>query len=333
MNYHLYFLIHFARSGSTLLANELDNHKSIGVTLEENLPDGIKRGKLLNIKDSKALDDYLKLLYNDEKFQFWNVEEYKLRNHLLTRFSFPLQYRDVLQAIHSLYFGGSNPKIIIHKQGNYTLLIEKVKAEFPEAGFVFIDRDPRAIHNSQKRYRKSTAGTFMNQGIVRFALSYKRMHQFLHGYIREPFFYSVNYENFIKNKTEELQKLTAFLGVKPDKNNNSKSYYSRIPEPQKRLHQNVEGSYNQSRTEGWRNELENHRIAFLQRTLKKELEEKDYRFYSANGLTPIQKMKLMYWLFKFRIVFRLLKLTNWHYFSFRKRKFKKFGYGKQYQDL
>ena len=327
MNYRLYFLIHFARSGSTLLANELDKNNSIGVTIEENLADGIKKGKPVNLKNTRDLDDYLELLYKDEKFHFWNIEKNELRNHLLEACSFPLQFRDILQTIHSLYFEASRPEIVIHKQGNYSFFIGKVKTEFPKAGFLFIDRDPRAIYNSQKRSRKSTSSKSMNQGIVRFALSYKRMHQMIRRYISEDYFYSFKYENFIKNKISELQQLSDFLGIKPAENHKTESYSSRIPGPQKYLHQNVGGNYDLSRTEGWKKELENHRIVFLQTALKQELLEKDYGLNSTNSLRPFQKVKVMYWCIIFRIAYFLLKSTNWHYFSFRKGTFRKFGYG------
>jgi hypothetical protein len=327
MKYQLYFLIHFARSGSTLLANELDKNKSIGVTIEENLPDGIKKGKPVNIKNTSDLDDYLELLYRDKKFYSWNIKKNELRTRLLEAYSFPLKFCDILKAIHSLYFEALRPEIVIHKQGNYSFFLGKVKTEFPKAGFLFIDRDPRAIHNSQKRSRKSASGKSMNQGIVRFALSYKRVHQMIRRYITKDYFYSLKYEDFIKNKIPEMQKLSNFLDVKPGENLKTESYYSRIPMSQKYLHKSVGGSYDLSRTEGWKEELEDYRIVFLQTALKQELRDKDYGFYSTNSMRPFQKIKMMYWHIIFRIAHFLLKSTNWHYFSFRKGSFRKFGNG------
>lgn len=329
MNSCLCFLIYLARSGSTLLASELDRYESIGVTLEENVPDGIKKGKQIKIKDSKALTNYLEEIYNDTKFQAWGINKTELKNTILKSCLFPLRYRDILHAIHSLYFAEYKPDMIIHKQGNYCFFIEKVRMEFPMGKFLFIDRDPRAIHNSQKKNINSISEKSMNHGIIQFALIYKRMQQIIRYYRYDKFVYVLNYENLVNRNNEELQSILNFLEIKPTIKEEKKSYYSRIPEQQKPLHQNIRSNYNSSRTAGWRNELEPHRIAFLQTVLRKELLDKGFKLYSfpIHKFSMVQKMMFIYWLVRYLILYNLLRITHWNYFSFRKGAFRKFGYG------
>ena len=327
MNPNICFLIYLARSGSTLLASELDQYESIGVTLEENLPDGIKKGEPLKIENNEDLENCLNKIYRDEKFQAWGIDKTKLRNLLLKYSRFPLQYRDILINVYSLYFENTHPETVIHKQGNYALLIDKVRTEFPEALFLFVDRDPRAIHNSQIRYGKSTSGKLMNPGIVKFALTYKRMQNLIGHYMYEPFFYRVNYEDLIENKSEVLRRIIDFLGINTSKKKEKESYYSRIPEQQRHLHQNIQESYHLFRTTGWKEEMDSHRIVFLQVALRKELLDKNFEHYQPGRLSVLQKMIFIYWLIQYLLIYNLLILTNWNYFSLKKGRFRKFGCG------
>lgn len=326
MNHRICFLTYLARSGSTLLASELDQYGLIGVTLEENLPDGIKRGKPLKIKDSKALANYLKEIYRDKKFQAWGISKAELKKAILESCSFPLRYGDILHIIHYLYFAENLPEMVIHKQGNYCLLIDKVRAEFPDALFLFIDRDPRAIYNSQKKSINSISEKLMNEGIVKFALTYKRMQKIIRHTNYEAFFYTINYEDLVECKAKELEKILNFLQLKSTKKDRKESYYSRIPEQQRHLHQNLGGNYNSSRTAGWKNELETHRIVFLQTALRRELMNKGLKFYSTGRLPMLQKLIFIYWLLKYYVFYNVLVMSNWNYFSFKKGKFRKFGY-------
>ena len=327
MNQRLCFLTYLARSGSTLLASELDQYESIGVTLEENLPDGIKKGKPVKIKDSKALEDYLEEIYRDKKFQAWDIDKSRLKEAILGSYPFPLRYKDILNVIHYLYFAGNMPEMVIHKQGNYCLLIEKVRKEFPDAMILFIDRDPRAIHNSQKKSINSISEKFMNAGIVRFALTYKRMQEIIRRKGNDAFFYTINYEDLIKYPDQELKKILDFFQIRSAGKNTSKSYFSRIPGRQKHLHQNVPENYNSFGITRWKEELEDHRIAFLQTVLRRELLNKELEFFSMDRLPMKHKRIVFYWLLKYHFLYILLRMSNWNYFSLKRGAFRKFGYG------
>ncbi|MFW5944567.1 MAG: sulfotransferase family protein [Bacteroidota bacterium] len=327
MKRQLCFLTYLARSGSTLLANELDQYESLGVTLEENLPDGIKNGRPIELKDINSLNDYLRAAYNDKKFLYWHIDEDKLKKAVLRNDRLPIRYRDILRAMHELYFAESGPEMVVHKQGNYCLLIDKVKAEFPEAKFLFIDRDPRAIHNSQRKNVRSSSLRFINRGIVRFALTYKRMQQIIRHQNRKSYFYVLHYEDLIKNKAHTLQKILRFFEINPAQKLKRQSYHSRIPEQQEHLHKNVGGSLNVDRTEAWKDELEVHRIAFLQSALKRELSTRGLEFRHGYRLSVFQKLIFIGWLIQYFFIYNLLRLTNWNYLSFRKGRFIKFGCG------
>ena len=78
------FLTYIPRSGSTYLAKLLDEYKDIGVTIEANIPDGIRNGKC-KIENYNDFEEYLKRLYRDEKFNYWNIDKDRLKKILINQ--------------------------------------------------------------------------------------------------------------------------------------------------------------------------------------------------------------------------------------------------------
>jgi hypothetical protein len=325
MTYQCCFLIYLARSGSTLLAYHLNQYKQIGVTIEENIPETISQGKKFLINTEKELEEYLDRLYHDKKFKNWNIQRNTLKAHLLEHSDFPIRYRDFIKSIHELYFYGKMPEVVIHKRGDYCLRVEKVRRELPEAKFIFINRDPRAIYNSQRQNKNSITGKPMNQSIIVFALIYKRLHRYLRDKKKNNYLHSLNYEDFINAPDNEIKRIFHFLGLENVDKEQSQDYYNNIPDQQKELHSNVPGGFLSSRKEGWKTELKPHKRRFLQKTLKRELIENGYILEPSMNIKPKLKGLYFIWLLQYFFLLNLMKLTNWNFFSLKTMRFKKIG--------
>lgn len=294
-----------ARSGSTLLAGELDKYKAIGVTIEENIPDGLLKGEKLCINNIKELDQYLQLLYEDEKLKAWNIDRKQLRG-LLIQHEFPILLNHVIKSLHQLYFS-EEPQMIIHKKGRYYLKINEIRKLFPNARFLHIDRDPRAIYNSQKEAKDSVTGEVMCKSIVAFALGYKLAQCIIKKHNTEAYLHLVYYENILNNIETEIEAVLNFFEVHNQDRDDHSSYYQKIPESQKYLHKNVEGSLFPQRSTAWKNELENEEIFFLQSVLKKDLKDKKYAFVKIQFKDIPKKLYLikLLWAFYSRYLFKL----------------------------
>lgn len=305
MTENICFLTYMARSGSTLLARELDRYKAIGVTIEENIPDGLLKGEKLCINNIKELDQYLHSLYEDEKYRAWNIDKKKIRD-LLLQHEFPILLNQVIKSLHQAYFS-EKPQMIIHKKGRYYLKIHEIRKLFPNAKFLHIDRDPRAIYNSQKEAKDSATGEVMCKSIVAFALSYKLTQSILKKHNKEKYLHLVYYENFLNNIKTELEKVLNFFEIHDPYRDNHSVYYQKIPETQKYLHKNIEGSIFPQRSTAWKNELENEEIFFLQSVLKKDLKDKKYAFVKIQFKNITKKLYLikLLWAFYSRYLFKL----------------------------
>lgn len=270
------FLTYLSRSGSTLLASKLDKYSEVGVSIEENWEDGILKGKV-KLKGEKDLDLYIKNISESNKFKFWDISSLQLKEDLMT-FSFPISYNNILKSIYKQFFKNDEIKYFVHKKGAYFMHYKKVLRVFPNAKILFIDRDPRAIYNSQKKSIDSITGKFMRGNPVSFAIYYKKSRLVINRLLNKSYFLITSYERLITNEKDELSRILNFIGMKRFSTiNQSADYFNKIPESQKHLHGNIKtDKIIKQRMQGWQEELDECELAFLQCVLKKEIKELDY---------------------------------------------------------
>src|SRR6056297_2311204 len=185
------FLTHMARSGSTLVARELSRFEALSVGIEESLPDGIVKGEEVLLEDRDELEEWLERAWKDEKLAAWGIEQDALRNRLINNHPFPLRFREILEELLRLYFDRDLSDCVIHKKGPYYQYIDSVMAQFPDARFIHVDRDPRGIYNSQKKARRSHSGDKMAESMTTFAFQYLAAQWALCRHQKETWFHVV----------------------------------------------------------------------------------------------------------------------------------------------
>ena len=292
------------RAGSTLLARELDRCEGLAVGIEESLPDGIEWGEPVKIHSLQDLEHYLNQAFRDEKIRAWGLEKRRVREKLLADHAFPLDFSHVIDALLSLYFGDPVPGCVIHKKGPYYRHIEKVRKLFPESGIIFMDRDPRAIYNSQKQALRSDSGRPMAGSLSTFVFQYIESQQIMKRYVPEDFFYVVTYEDLLANLSGEINRLLGFLGV-PAGYSAESSYERRIPLAQRHLHTNLGKGMMHGRIDAWKEELPVDEIYFLQKVLKRTLRNKgsETRLVRWRQVTdkPAVARQLIHFYFKYTV--------------------------------
>lgn len=270
------FLTYMSRSGSTLLSARLAEYRSIGVSIEGRFPDDWTSGRRSVIGNGSELAEYLDILYARKDFCSWNVPRATLLSALAGR-PFPLRYPDVLAASLDIYFRDRSVEVYVYKAGEHYLYIDALRSQVPGARFVFVDRNPLAIFNSQKRSLDSKTGKPMRTDPVDFFLNYSEVQDLVRRHRSQGYFHVVSYESLLADEDREIAALLDFMGVRGREKDPSRRYYESIPDGQRHLHANVKsGNVKRERIDGWLHELEAGDRWYLQIVLRRFLREKGY---------------------------------------------------------
>ncbi len=273
-------LAFISRSGSTLLARYLDAIPTVGVTLEANLPDGIFRPELV-IEHPKAIDRALDTLFDDAKFRAWSIAPEAVRARMLEH-SFPLRFATLLPDILKLAFADRDVAWPVLKQENCIWRLEATRRLYPESQVVFIERDPRAIYNSQRTAIDSQTGKPMANNPFVVGLMYARAAERARCHANKPWFHRLRYEDLVANPAGTLRTLLTALGIDapvPDSfalEPPSSDYARQIPDAQRHLHTNVAGPLRHDRVSAWRTELSPSEIDVIQWIAGRAMERSGY---------------------------------------------------------
>lgn len=301
----LHFLIYDNRSGSTYLSAMLDGVAEIGVSLESRVLFSLMSGKDKYGSEAE-IDTKLSQLYADPRFGEWNVPIAYLRD-LLVR-SLPITKKDFVYLVVKSYFDIYKPraKCLIYK-GSSPYLMKELKQIFPEAKFVFLYRDGRAVFCSKRRSISLNAGDVMARDPIRSARMWSRYIAMVN---RMPFqndIIRVKYEDFIIDTNVEFEKLCKYLlgdnyfggACTPD----TAGYHGKIPSSQAHLHRNVVKKPLRDRIEGWKSEITFAEGYLYEKAAKNVMRQMGYqvqyidRSMSENDRREIQRlyMKIIFY--------------------------------------
>lgn len=276
---HIVFLTYLNRSGSTYLAAKLSRYKTVKMGIEARFVDGwIRPG--FSVRTAEELNSYLDRLYQDTKFQAWQIDRQELIKHL-TALPLPLRFSDVLLTALLLYQSGNPEKHIwVHKCGEYYRCVERIRQELPRAKFIFINRDPRAVFSSQRRSLDSQTGQPMLNNVLHFLFGYLDTLRRLEQLQNDPDFLTVQYEKLLADEEKVMIDIEQFLGL-PSRAKQADmsggSYFSSIPTEQQHLHAHVrDGRPCADRITGWQQELPVSDLLLLQTVLKRYLLAKGF---------------------------------------------------------
>lgn len=266
----LVFLLYLDRSGSTYLANLMNDFEDIAVSLEATLPDGIRKRPAV-IKKPADISKVCEKLYQDHKFSSWRINRTELQE-ILSREEPPVAFDRLLPVLLSIYFKDKKSSSTIHIfKGSYTLRhAPKLKQMFPEAKIIFLARDPRAMYNSQKRSTKPISRKPMSRNPFTSALLWKKQIRAAKDLEKESWLYTLKYEDLIENKDAVLKELLNFL-KSGDRRSERNTYSEEIPPYQRSLHTNITKAPLRNRINAWRDELDLTEVVVIEKLAAKEM--------------------------------------------------------------
>ena len=277
----LAILVYTARSGSTLLASMLDSLPGFEVTLESSFV-----ARLLESRPHERADctprSLAEFLLREDKLLDWKLDRATLESalgHKQGRRSL----EEVVAAVVGVAHGDSGTGCVVLKAVRSVPHLSRIASELPNAVFVHVLRDPRAVCASQLRARTSSHGLPLASDAEMAAKSWvasSRAVMALPAHRRVD----VRFEALVANPQGEMARLRTWLGEAAGvafadvSSGSGAGYAERIPTAQRHLHTKVGGEPSADRSEAWRDELDLRQVALVESVAAHEMR--------AYGYTP-----------------------------------------------
>jgi len=268
----VHFLDYISRSGSTILAREINDKLGIPVSIEAKIPDGI-RFEGVPIKNIQDLNLWIEMAFSDEKFSNWGLEKKVVRDAFLNQL--PMNLSDVYRSLSTLYFDHFHKNVVI-KGSSLGLVFDEVINLFPGSVFLFIVRDPRGIFCSQRDAINSETGlSLAKNGIYSFIYRTKFAFKSVLRYNEYKQFQIIKYEEFVGEPKRVLERINKAIGDGKDSNVQT-NYFDTIPESQRHLHHNVAQKISSESVDKWKSSLSAEDVCLIEAALGREMNALGY---------------------------------------------------------
>lgn len=271
----LIILNYIDRSGSTFLANQLSRYPDVLVFPEA----GFFSGWLLKNPQQKfKVDDFLDkrisiLLEEKNQLDLWQLKELVNRNWSKETANIDV-FLEMLRIYAEKY--NNNAGIWVFKQPNMLTFMENNK-ELTVPGFEIkyacILRDPRAVFNSQLKASRDFPNLSFYKNPLVAAYTWLYFYNKAKSFSGNSNFYTVYYEQLIRQYKEEFSAFMIFMGL----NVNSNLYIQKgklfelLSETEKSLHSKINDEPDILRIDAWKEELKPLMIRLIDDyTLKKQ---------------------------------------------------------------
>lgn len=252
------FLAYFSRSGSTFLSSRLDRYEDIGVTVES----AFMRTLLLRSRELFEASDpagVYEILEGEGRFSNLGLSSDGFSEYLRPGGSYGVG--EVARAILGSYFAEKKPeaRVWVVKEGGSGFLINRISRELPEARFLHVIRDGRAVLNSglnsirpygdgERMARDPLAVARVWSGFVDGVDAFRAAHpeQCL----------VCRYEDLMADEEAELRRLRLALDLPMEiAETGSSDYLEAMPEKERSIHKLVSGGAVRGRVDAWKDEL------------------------------------------------------------------------------
>jgi LPS sulfotransferase NodH len=208
------FVVGAPRSGTSLLARMLDAHPAIGLSDELCFFDIVleARRDLPELDDPERIERLRALLPRMDHVRYWAdgealIEAALERLRADSRPSWAAFYRHLMEprAVRkgALRFGEKTPWNVRH--------LEALEALFPNARFVHVVRDPRAVVASKRKLPRSSSDVLTNA--VKWSIDVAAAARYRDGAPeRAERLLEIRYEDLVRTPEPVLRRVTDFLG-------------------------------------------------------------------------------------------------------------------------
>lgn len=205
------FLVGVPRSGTTLLQRILDAHPDVAVAPEtffvRRFADRRKHyGKL---GDPRHLEKLLTDLIATPEFAEMGLDSAEFRSAVRGFASPSLEYHEVFAAWLDAYRARRGKRIVGEKTPNHLLAMRRLEDWFPNARFVHVVRDPRAVTESWRGVPWTNGSLEADAEVWRRYLETSRKEP-----PRRATCHVIRYESLIANPESETRRLCEAIGLK-----------------------------------------------------------------------------------------------------------------------
>ncbi|QIN77678.1 hypothetical protein GBA65_03190 [Rubrobacter marinus] len=254
------FLAYFSRSGSTFLSSRLDRYGDVGVTVESAFMRTLllKKGEL---RRAAGPGEVYGMLENEARFANLGLSRAALSEHLKPGGAYGVG--EVARAILGAYFAEKKPgaRVWVVKEGGSGFLVNAISRELPEARFLHVIRDGRAVLNSGlNAVRPYGEGERMARDPLAVARVWSGFVDGVDAFraARPERCLECRYEDLMADEEGELRRLRRSLGLPeeaPRSTGEGEGYYEAMPEKERSIHRLVSGGAVRGRVDAWRDEL------------------------------------------------------------------------------
>lgn len=253
------FVVCSGRSGSTLLQSMFDAHPNICAPIESKFVLHLA-GKYGQVKtwNDKTIGAFCTDLYTNRKFRlFWKVQ----KKSLLKAFSnYSVEsFEDACKVVYlsfPSFFKKEKIQVIVDKNPLHIRFMHELSTIFPNAKFIHLIRDPRAVYNSRRKaFNEKSAFVHAHRWNLEnsLALNYQK---------KNPKKYDrMLYEELVLNTEVILKNISEFIHIPFNKKmlSGHKHFEERIAE-NKYLnlvhHRNITKPVMVGNTEKWQTEID-----------------------------------------------------------------------------
>ncbi len=284
------FLTYLSRSGSTLLSGLLDNFNDVCVTTEGELPlelFGVKSYSPIQFNSGKEIEKYLNILENTTKLVTWRID-FDTILKLCKNYSFPITGVKFVKLLLTDYLRAHNPnaKYVIYKASPLMPWhIKEAQSHFPNARYIHLIRDPRAVYNSQKSSINPYTKKRYSDSPILSAIEWKKAIESC-GSQTNPNVFIIKYEDLLQETDKTLYRIIDYLGVSNRLKKSGISLFAeRIPDVEKELHNMITQTQDKNKIFVWKTSLSEKEKMYIDILLGDLLDIENYeRVYSGSDL-------------------------------------------------
>jgi sulfotransferase family protein len=295
MNNKLVFLVYDARSGSTLLAALLNQYKGVSVIPETNYISRMLANEMY--QEKQPVEVVLEFLNKEPHFKELSLDE--------KRFGETLKKSDakngivaVTESLVSTYLVDrvlSADSVVVIKSGQALLSMPEISQLFPEATFLHIVRDGRAVFSSKSKSLSSwnrKFGANIISGAYHWAKRIGMADRFIGKYVE------IKYEDLILDQEKTICSVLEGFGLLERSFQLEESvdeYAKKIGGRQKHLHKNI-GMPNPTHIDKWRDVLSTNELAYYEHICGDFLESRGYQLFSDDREKIVASGQYRLWL-------------------------------------
>ena len=326
-NIPMIFVVGCGRSGTTLLQSLLNSHPNI-IATPECFFMVILYPRFAKIKNwtKKDVLDFVEALYSIQNFALWLINKEELTQELIS----VMEYADYRLICRMVYYQmrskKENVQVIIDKNPASSLFIGRLLRIFPEAKFIHLVREPKDCVSAHiKRFNKQN--TFFIAWYWRgFNASVEKVKQSL-----PDKFFTILYEDFVRNTEQTMMKLCAFIKVPFDSKIMQNQFPEMLPlysenktfERIKVVHEGLLSPINDSNIGKWKKEM-NKRDAAITDLVTGDYAVNKYG-YNREGVTQEDRNSIS----SFQLLRRKLQYYAWERFT--KLRFRNYTFNMYYR--